>query len=252
MLMDIKTFFKENSEAAIAFSGGVDSAVLLALAKKYAMRVRAYYVKSQFQPQFELDDAVEISRLLNADLEIIPLDVLSDKEVTDNPQNRCYYCKKQVFSQIIRHARADGFGIILDGTNASDDIGDRPGFAALGELGVASPLRLCGYTKADIRALAREYGLPVADKPSYACLATRIPTGTKITAELLSKTEAAEGLLRKADYKNFRVRCHGDTAVLELSRTDRSLYSRTKDRTNSLLSPYYATVELSDKERADE
>jgi uncharacterized protein len=250
--MDIKTFFKENSEAAIAFSGGVDSAVLLALAKKYAVRVKAYYVKSKFQPQFELDDALETAELLNADLEIILLDVLSDKEVTGNPENRCYHCKKQVFGEIIKHAQADGFKLILDGTNASDDIDDRPGFAALGELGVASPLLLCGYTKADIRALAREYGLPVADKPSYACLATRIPTGTRITAELLNKTEAAEKLMRKAGYKNFRVRCLGDTARLELSRADRALYSRIKDRTHSLLSPYYKAVELSDKERSDE
>ena len=250
--MNIKTFFCQNSEVAVAFSGGVDSAVLLTLAKKYAVRVRAYYVKSQFQPQFELDDAVEISRLLSADLEIIPLDVLSDKEVTDNPQNRCYYCKKQVFGEIIKHAQADGFKLILDGTNASDDIDDRPGFAALGELGVLSPLRECGITKKDVRLIARENGLAIADKPSYACLATRIPTGTVITKQLLEKTEAAEDELRKLGFRNFRVRNLGNAAKLELGNGEFDLFYKNRDTAVKVLAPYYDEVYLDLKGRADE
>ena len=250
--MDITDFFCQNSEVAVAFSGGVDSAVLLALAKEHAKRVEAYCVKSQFQPQFELDDAVKIAELLSAEIEIIPLDVLSDSTITANPENRCYYCKKKVFAEIIKHAAADGFTTVIDGTNATDDASDRPGFRALGELRVLSPLRLCGYTKAAVRQVAGDYGLPVADKPSYACLATRIPTGVKITEETLAKTEAAENLLRNAGYKNFRIRYADGSARLELGRSETELFRQTEEKTRTLIEPYYDNIFLDPKERADE
>ena len=250
--MEIKKFFENNSAVAVAFSGGVDSAVLLLLAKKYAKRVKAYFVKAQFQPQFELDDARAVAALLDADMKIIELDVLKDETVKQNPNNRCYYCKKNIFSEIIKNAKKDGFSVILDGTNASDDISDRPGYRALREMNVYSPLKLCGYTKSDIRKLALKNKLPVANKPSYACLATRIPTGTKITDELLKKTEQAENALRKEGFENFRVRYLNGAAKLELGKNEHKLLVEKKERVYTLLSKLYDGVLLDLKEREDE
>ncbi|MCR5208288.1 MAG: ATP-dependent sacrificial sulfur transferase LarE [Eubacterium sp.] len=250
--MDIKSFFEKHGETALAFSGGVDSSVLLALSKKYAKRVKAYYVKSQFQPRFELDDALETAEKLGAELEVIELDVLGFNEIINNPPDRCYYCKKAIFGEILKHAKRDGFGVIIEGTNASDDISDRPGYKALGELEVLSPLKFCGYTKADIRRTAAEFGLSVADKPSYACLATRIPTGTVITDGLLKKTEAAENGLRALGFRNFRVRYKNGGAGLEFGKTDFELYYKSEDEVQNVLSPYYDKITLDLKERPDE
>ncbi|MBO5494559.1 MAG: ATP-dependent sacrificial sulfur transferase LarE [Eubacterium sp.] len=250
--MEISEFFEKHSEVAVAFSGGVDSCVLLLFAKKYSKRVKAYFVKSQFQPEFELEDARTVSALLGAELEVLYTDILSDKTISANPADRCYHCKNRVFKSIISAARADGFGTVLDGTNASDDISDRPGFRALGELGVYSPLRLCSYTKGDIRRIARENGLPVFDKPSYACLATRVPTGTEITEELLDKTEGAENELRARGYRNFRVRYNGDGCRLELGKKEAEMLVSDRDAVFSVLSHYYKTITVDEKERADE
>ncbi len=144
-------------------------------------------------------------------------DDASDREnVRQNGPLRCYYCKKQVFGAILAAAKADGFDEIIDGTNASDDASDRPGMRALEEMRVYSPLRLCGVTKAQVRQASRELGLFTWNKPAYACLATRIPTGTAITPEALQRVEAAENELFRLGFSNFRVRCVGDTAKLQL------------------------------------
>lgn len=250
--MRIEDFFREHKDVAAAFSGGVDSSVLLLLAKRYASRVKAYYVKSQFQPRFEYEDAVSVAQMLDVEMELIEHDVLSDAKVTANPQNRCYYCKKSIFGVITAAARRDGFQTVIDGTNASDDISDRPGYKALGELSVLSPLRKCGLTKRDIRLIATENSLPVSDKPSYACLATRIPSGTRITVHLLSKTEAAENALRGMGFKNFRVRCFGEGAALEFGRKELLLFRENKDAVFSALTPYYSNICPDIKERPDD
>ena len=135
-----KQFFKENPKAAIAFSGGVDSAYLLYAACRYAEKVKAYYVKTAFQPQFELEDARELVKELGADMKVLMVDVLCKSDVIENPPDRCYHCKKNLFAYIIEAAQKDGFGVLLDGTNASDDASDRPGMKALRELAVRSPL----------------------------------------------------------------------------------------------------------------
>ena len=249
--MDIKDYFS-GREVAAAFSGGVDSAVLRCLAKKYAKRVKAYYAKSQFQPQFELDDVVKVAKALGAELEVIPLDVLAYDDVTKNPANRCYYCKKRIFTVICAASQNDGFDIVCDGTNATDDADDRPGFKALGELGVESPLRAFGYTKSDIRQIARDNRLAVADKCSYACLATRIPTGTAISADVLAKTERAEDILRTLGFNNFRVRYLDGAAKLELSHSDFALLFDKKDEVYKSLCAFYSSVYLDLKERYDE
>ena len=120
-------------------------------------------------------------------MEVLPIDVLCHEKVTANPPDRCYHCKQQIFGKILEKAKADGFSLVLDGTNASDDAADRPGMRALAELKVRSPLRECGLTKAVIREKSMEAGLFTWDKPAYACLATRIPTGEVITAEKLER-----------------------------------------------------------------
>ena len=214
--MTIQEFFQQNPECAVAFSGGVDSAWLLHEAVKYARRTAAYFVQTPFQPAFELADARETAEKLGAELRVLELDILSVPEVAANPANRCYYCKNALFTHLIAAAKADGFPVILDGSNASDDAGDRPGMKALRELGVRSPLRQCGITKADIRRLAEEAGIAVWDKPSYACLATRIPAGTAITPDMLRRVERGESMLMDLGFSDFRLRLRGDQALLQV------------------------------------
>ena len=250
--MTIDSFFKQHNNAAVAFSGGVDSAVLLFFAKRYAQNVKAYYVKSQFQPAFEYEDALKVAEILEIDLEVIEVDVLSNSEIVKNPENRCYYCKKMIFQAIINAAARDGIETVVDGTNATDDVNDRPGFKALKELGVISPLRDCGYTKKEIRTIAKDNKMPVFDKPSYACLATRIPTDTQITSELLEKTEKAENLLMNEGFRNFRIRYAEGDARLELGRKETELFNKNKEKVISLLTAYYGSVYLDSKERTDE
>lgn len=242
--MTLQEFFQRNPTVALAFSGGVDSAYLLRAAIQSGARVCAYYVKSQFQPQFELDDAERLAKELGADMRVLEMDVLSDCQVTANFANRCYYCKRTIFSAILRAAKEDGFSMVLDGTNASDDAGDRPGMRALQELEVRSPLRECGLTKADIRRLSREAGLFTWDKPAYACLATRIPTGDVITAEKLQKTETAEEYLFSLGLTDFRVRLLGDCARLQVTEDQMPLLWSKRQEILEELKKYYSGVLL--------
>lgn len=214
--MTLHTFFQENPKVALAFSGGVDSAYLLYAATASGADVTAYYVHSAFQPTFEQEDAERLARELGAKLRILPLDVLCDDTITANPAHRCYHCKKRIFTAIVQAAQADGYSLLIDGTNASDDDSDRPGIRALRELSVRSPLRECGITKAQVRALSREANLFTWDKPAYACLATRIPTGERITAEKLTRTEQAEQFLQSLGFRDFRVRLLGESAKLQV------------------------------------
>lgn len=214
--MTLQDFFISHPKTAVAFSGGVDSAYLLYAAKKYAKKVRAYYVKSEFQPRFELEDAARLAKELGADMTVLELSVLSLPCVRENPAGRCYHCKRAIFSAITQAAKSDGFSVLLDGTNASDDALDRPGMRALKELCVCSPLRECGLTKSQIRKLSREAGLFTWDKPAYACLATRIPSGELITPEKLQITEEAEDYLFSLGFSDFRVRMQDGFARLQL------------------------------------
>ena len=214
--MTLTEFFHENQKAAIAFSGGVDSAYLLYAALQSGADVRAYYVKSAFQPQFELDDARRLAEALSADMRVLDVDILADETVAANPSDRCYHCKRRIFSAIASAAAADGYTLLLDGTNASDDAGDRPGMRALRELSVRSPLRECGLTKPEIRRFSREAGLFTWDKPAYACLATRVPAGERLTAEKLENTERAEDFLFSLGFTDFRVRLFNGAARLQL------------------------------------
>lgn len=214
--MTIVEFFREVPEAAVAFSGGVDSAALLALAARHARRTKAYFVRTPFQPAFELQDAEDTARRLGAELQVIDYDILAVPAVAGNPPDRCYHCKRSLFTALLAAAKADGFSVVLDGSNASDDASDRPGMRALAELRVRSPLRECDLDKGEIRRRARQAGLPVWDKPSYACLATRIPTGTAITALDLARVERGEAALMDMGFTDFRLRLRGEAALLQV------------------------------------
>lgn len=213
--MTLLAFFKENPKAALGFSGGVDSSYLLYAGVQAGADIHPYYIKTAFQPQFELDDAERLCAQLGIPLTVLELDVLKNEAVTANPPDRCYHCKTALFGALSTRALADGYTLLLDGTNASDDAGDRPGMRALKELHVCSPLRECGLTKTEIRRLSREAGLFTWDKPAYACLATRIPSGDAITAEKLLATERAEAFLFSLGLTDFRVRNYRGAARLQ-------------------------------------
>lgn len=242
--MTLTQFFKDHPKAAVAFSGGVDSAYLLYAAVASGAEVTAYYIKTAFQPRFELEDALRLAEQLQVSVKVLPLDILCREAVTANPPDRCYHCKKAIFTAITQAAAADGYSLLLDGTNASDDESDRPGFRALRELSVRSPLRECGLSKAEIRRLSREAGLFTHDKPAYACLATRIPTGEPITEEKLTATEVAEGYLAQLGFRDFRVRCPGGAAKLQLREEDLPLLLQHRQAILDTLKQYYSGITL--------
>ena len=246
--MNLQEFFHDNPKATIAFSGGVDSAYLLYAALACGADVRAYFVKSQFQPEFELDDARELAKELeerfgrSGILKVLQADVLADPVVTANPPDRCYHCKQKVFGKILDAAAQDGYHLILDGTNASDEEGDRPGMRALREMEVRSPLRICGLTKAEIRRLSQEVELFTWSKPSYACLATRVPTGRAITAEDLVRVEGAEKALTNMGFSDFRVRLYHDAARIQLPADQMTRAVTEKEKILDALKPSFAYV----------
>lgn len=242
--MKLNDFFIEHPKVAVAFSGGVDSAYLLYSAKHNGAEVRAYYVKSAFQPQFELNDAQRLANELNIPMRILAADVLSSKKIVDNPSDRCYYCKRMIFETIVKAAAEDGFSVLLDGTNASDDAGDRPGMRAIRELSVLSPLKEFGLTKAAIRQLSKEAGLFTWDKPAYACLATRIPTGEIITEEKLWATEETEDFLFSLGLKDFRVRRLGENAKIQVPVTQIGIIIENRKSILTELKKYYSAVLL--------
>lgn len=242
--MKLNQFFQENPKAALAFSGGVDSAYLLYAGLAAGAEIRPFYLKTAFQPAFELEDARRLCRELGAELTVIELDVLALPEVAENPVNRCYYCKKALFGTLWRQAHEAGFDLLIDGTNASDDAGDRPGMKALAELSVRSPLRESGLTKAEIRRLSREAGLFTWDKPAYACLATRVPAGKPLTRDILSRVEGAEAALGALGFRDYRVRVFEGAARLQISAGQLALALETREEILAALKPYFEVALL--------
>lgn len=178
----------------LAFSGGCDSSFLLAALVHAGIDVRAYMVMTAFQAPFELDDAQRVVEEIGAEFELIRADILSYDEVCANPPDRCYWCKRFIFGTILDAMERDGCKILLDGTNASDDPSRRPGFRALAELGVVSPLRDAGFSKDCVRAASRLMGLSTADKPNFSCFATKVPAGSRIDQAALNRVEESLGL----------------------------------------------------------
>lgn len=210
--MTLDSFFQAHPRCALGFSGGVDSSYLLWAALEAGAEIRPYFVKTPFQPEFEREDALRLGRELGTAITVLELTL--PQAVLDNPKDRCYVCKRALFGALRRQAAEDGFPVLLDGTNASDNPRERPGMRALEELQVYSPLRLCGLTKEEIRERSRQAGLFTWNKPAYACLATRFPTGTGITEAGLMRVEAAEKLLFSLGFSDFRVRVfHGAARI---------------------------------------
>ena len=238
--MELREFFERHPKCALAFSGGTDSALLLCEARRLGADVKAYFVKGPFRK--ELEDARRLAKELGAEMEVIETDVLALPEVAENGPRRCYYCKRAIFSLIFERARRDGYDTVIDGTNASDQVDDRPGMQAIAELGVLSPLRMCGVTKAQVRELSAEAGLFTARKPSYACLATRVPTGTAITREALEKVERGEETLREMGFSDLRLRLEGTGARLELPAAQLPAVVQNRERVLKALLPSFSRV----------
>ena len=198
----LEMYLLREPKLAVAFSGGCDSSLVLAAAKLAGCEVRAYLVMTAFQPAFELNDARAVTDALDIPLTVVEADVLAEEAICANPPDRCYRCKRFIFDTVRRAAAADGFAVIVDGTNASDDPGRRPGFKALAEAGVVSPLRRAGMTKANVRhvlvGLEERFGLEpgalMAAKPSFPCLAVYVPEGEPIDEASLAEAARVRGL----------------------------------------------------------
>ncbi len=209
------------NRVAIAYSGGADSTFLLKIAHDVlGDEVLALTADSPSQPRAELAEARAIAAGFGVRHVVLPTHELVDPRYAANPPDRCYICKGHIMGTLLAYAQAEGFQVLADGSNADDQGDYRPGSRAAAERGVRSPLQEVGLTKAEIRALAREHGLPNWDKPSAACLASRIPYGTPVTVEALGQVEAAEEHLHQLGFRQVRVRHHGAIARLEVTPSD--------------------------------
>ena len=242
--MTLEEFFREVPKAALAFSGGTDSAFLMWAAKHYGCDVKAYYVSTVFQPEFEKRDAIRLAGELNVPMRIVEKDILAVPEAAANGPRRCYYCKRAIFTALWEAAGADGYPVLLDGTNASDDAGDRPGMKALAELEVRSPLRECGISKKEVRRRSKEAGLFTWEKPAYACLATRITSGTRITEADLERVERAETLLADLGFRDFRVRITGEGARIQATEEQLPLVLEKRKEITGALKDLFPAVSL--------
>lgn len=191
----------------IAYSGGVDSTLLLAIAHRtLGNQATGIIADSPSLPRASLNEAVRVAKEMGAQLELVATTELEDPRYAENPMNRCYFCKAELFTRMDQVARERGFASIAYGENADDLAHLRPGSQAAAEFSVIAPLKEAGLTKADVRALSRKLGLPTADAPAQPCLSSRIPHGTRVTSEALDYVERGEAIVRQFGFKVFRVR----------------------------------------------
>ena len=211
-------------DVCLAFSGGIDSSLLLYLCQEAAVRNKrklyAVTFDTVLHPPCDKETAERVAREAGAIHKIIVVDELKQQEIRHNPKNRCYLCKKALYEQMLSYGEKKGIHTLIEGSNEDDLHVYRPGLTAVKELGVKSPLAYLHITKEEVRSLAREYGIPVADRPSSPCLATRLPYGTEIDLELLNRIDQGEEYLRGLGFYNVRMRVHGDIVRLEVDEKD--------------------------------
>src|SRR5438270_6011197 len=220
-LGDLLQWISQFDRALIAYSGGVDSALVMAAAHAaIGDRAMACTAVSPSYPERELEGAIAVAKQIGIRHRLINTEEHLDPRYAANPTNRCYFCKSELYERLSKLAADESWTVILDGTNATDLTEDRPGRQAAIEHGVRSPLAELGLTKSQVREIARDAGLSVWDKPAMPCLSSRVPHGVAIVPELLGRIERAEDVLVALGFKQFRVRHHGDVARVELAVTD--------------------------------
>lgn len=209
---------------AIAFSGGVDSSLLLKIAcdvaKKTCSKVLAVTFETKLHPHGDLEEAKALAHNFGAIHKTIEVDEFADPEIINNPVDRCYRCKNLLFQTFISYANSKGCHYLVDGSNFDDLNQYRPGMKALKELSIQSPLLELKLTKVEIRALAAELGIPTSDKPSAPCLATRLPYGTRFDFEMLERIDQGEKYIRSLGFYNVRLRLHQDIVRIEVDKKD--------------------------------
>lgn len=247
-ITNLNTLLQKYQSAVIAFSGGVDSTFLARTAKDiYGENLLLITATSSTYPYYELDEAKSLAELLGIKHMIIVSEEIEIPGYADNPPDRCYYCKSELFGKIKFIAEQEGYEAVFDGSNADDLKDYRPGMRAKKEKGVISPLAEAGFTKNDIRHFSALMNLPTATKQSYACLASRFPYGEKITIEKLDRVGAAEYEIRKLGFTQFRIRSHENLARLEFIPSEMDLAWNRKDQLSQICKKSgfsYTTIDL--------
>lgn len=245
----ISRYAKE--DITVAFSGGVDSSLLLKLSaeasKEYGTKVYAILMHTMLHPAGEAEEARLAATGMGAEFVVLSVDELQEAGILDNPADRCYRCKKYLFEQLVKESKKLGASVILEGTNEDDLHVYRPGLRAVRELGIISPLADAGFTKEEVRRLAGELGIPASNKPSAPCLATRFPYGTQLSYEAMRRVEQGERFIRELGFYNVRLRIHSNIVRVEVNAEAFEEVMRKRDEIVSYLKNLgydYITLDL--------
>lgn len=234
-------FFEENRKVALCFSGGTDSCLLLYVARHLGVDILPIFADTVFSKSRDREWVTEFCAEIDLEPVMVHVDVMVPDVVSNGPE-RCRHCKMAIMSAMVSEAYGRGYGTVIDGTNASDDESQRPGMKVLGELGISSPLRYSGITKADVRRISHAMGIPGWDRHSDSCLATRVIPGVAITSEMLGQVERSEAIVGSMGFSGFRVRTDGDHAEVRFhtSQQDRAL--DVWDDIRAAIEPYFNEV----------